>query len=237
MERVFAQSSLMRRENISFKPQKHKMYLESNAGYMNKSVPDFVFSMQKDCERDVFSILDAKMKPKWVKSIFPDKEGLKDTSLNSLCGGDIDKCIRDMTVFHAAGTGVVFPVSKEDEREARRKYGPIRYEGGISNLNHEQAFYFLPFVVPAIQGKTEAYPSWKDAFQKSLGSFEKNLVEKVLVESRNRYLSRRQMDENARRYEELRADLKKLLESARTPEEMQQLHDIWQKYESGGERP
>ena len=122
--------------------------------------------MQKDFNRDRFLILDAKMKPWWVKAILPKKiEG----SLHSLVGGDIDKCIRDMVVANASGTGVVFPITAADEAEAKQKPGGIVYERAISEFNQEQIFYILPFAVPPVG--EESYSIWKDALEASISAF------------------------------------------------------------------
>lgn len=84
------------------------------------SKPDFVFW---DGERQACAILDAKFKPHW-NAFFCEstsEEGRTNTAIND----DINKCIRDMVVFQASRTGVIFPFregEEDSENDSYKKY-------------------------------------------------------------------------------------------------------------------
>ena len=174
-------------------------------------------------------ILDAKMKPKWVKAILPKKKG---GALSAVDSADINKCIRDMVVANASGTGVVFPVTAADEAEAKRKPGGIVYERAISEFNQEQIFYILPFVVPPVG--EESYSIWKDALEASISAFKK-IAQEIILNSKKRYCdklrARMKMEEDAEKYQKLMEELKLLLEGSNQDQLKAELRRLVQSYE------
>lgn len=231
LERIFSEMDEVKRREIYFSAQMEQKYLGSDEQALRstKSRPDFVFSLQKDFNRDRFLILDAKMKPRWVKAILPKKIV---GSLHSLVGNDIDKCIRDMVVANASGTGVVFPITAADEAEAKQKPGGIVYERAISEFNQEQIFYILPFVVPPVG--EESYSIWKDALEASISAFKK-IAQEIILNSKKRYCdklrARMKMEEDAEKYQKLMEELKLLLESSNQDQLKAELRRLVQSYE------
>lgn len=69
------------------------------------SNPDFVFYSRA---RTPLAILDAKFKPHW-NDFFEGQD-------SSYTDEDINKCIRDMVVFHTSRTGVIFPTEAAPDR-------------------------------------------------------------------------------------------------------------------------
>lgn len=233
LERIFREMDEVKQREIYFSAQKEQKYLGSDEQAQRgiTSRPDYVFSLQKDFNQDRFLILDAKMKPWWVKAILPKKKEIEG-SLHSLGGGDIDKCIRDMVVANASGTGVVFPVTAADEAEAKREPGGIVYERAISDFNQEQIFYILPFTVPPVG--EESYSIWKDALEVSISAFKK-IAREIILNSKKRYCdklrARMKMEEDAEKYQKLMQELKTLLEGSSQDQLKAELRRLVQSYE------
>lgn len=138
---------------------------DNNMNYLCISKPDFVFVNRND---DSKIILDAKMIPGMRKIMNNDKNQVQDNYSEA-----IDKCIRDMEVHGALGTGVIFPVNlpieyKDKDNEAfdvdLENYLYSSSERRISP-DSKRSFYVVPFAVPeASQYKT--YYMWKQEFDR-----------------------------------------------------------------------
>lgn len=231
LKRIFCEIDELQRKEIYVFANKRQIYLGSDEQVSrgSRSIPDFIFSLQKKCMQDRFLILDAKMKPKWVKAILPKKKG---GALSAVDSADINKCIRDMVVANASGTGVVFPVTAADEAEAKRKPGGIVYERAISEFNQEQIFYILPFVVPPVG--EESYSIWKDALEASISAFKK-IAQEIILNSKKRYCdklrARMKIEEDAEKYQKLMEELKLLLEGSNQDQLKAELRRLVQSYE------
>ena len=132
--------------------------------YICTSIPDFVFLHNNI----PVLILDAKFKPGWSDNSVSKK------------ANDIDKCIRDMVVVKAKGTGIIYPfkldlgknVKKLEDRQKGRKRT-------ISD-NNDIYFYFFPVGIP-LSNQFESYDEWRAKFDYYLNIFLETL-EKDLEE-------------------------------------------------------
>ena len=168
--------------------------------YFCESRPDFVFknSLTDKCEL----VLDAKLIPN-MEYFFDDK---KSGYIQSNFGGAIDKAIRDMEVWGAKGTGLVFPIGVKDcfenntdedslkkneevkEHIIEKYYGEkfcisMRSMGDIS----ERAFGIIPFLIPYSRDYTQ-YSIWKKQYYQFEKIFTENLIvvfERTFCENNN----------------------------------------------------
>lgn len=148
--------------------QKTNWFIENYKGknaYSCKSRPDFVFS--KDDK--MLLILDAKFKPNWERAI-------KGLGLSTFCSEDINKCIRDMVVAEASGTGVIFPycivegTPDGDSMKKEFEESTDLYKRRISKANERDSFYVFPIGIPKPE-KEEEYNSWESRFDNYISLF------------------------------------------------------------------
>ena len=142
--------------NLYISEQSTKKYISNNSGdnYLCTSMPDFYFYNNEK----VVLILDAKLKPRWQYIINNESLFSRKYSEEFSLTEDIDKCIRDMVVFGANSTGVVFPM---DEMEM-----PEQYMGTIKRNISEYSnayFYTLPHIIPKSMDYS-SYNEWKKKF-------------------------------------------------------------------------
>jgi|GEM_PF-1426976 len=148
-----------------------------------ESRPDFVIR-EYDSEK-VCMILDAKAKPKWYKVLMVDYVKYFQDDY----GEDINKCIRDMVVFGAKKTGVVFPVERKEISKLLELIFPVEdknddsfnydeyieslkgaYKEAYSNENivykrkisdqNDYEFCIIPFIIPESENHSN-FSSWK----------------------------------------------------------------------------
>lgn len=138
---------------------------DDNMRYLCISKPDFIIENRGDNSK---IILDAKMIP-GMKAIMNNdiRYVQKDHSQA------IDKCIRDMEVHGALGTGVIFPVNLSTEiYDKEREEFELDLETSLySNCERrisadsERRFFAVPFAVPDA-GRYKTYHLWKQEFDK-----------------------------------------------------------------------
>lgn len=126
-------------------------------GFICEGRPDYILSRN---EKPVL-ILDAKFKPGWKDdSVFNPQN-------------DIDKCIRDMVVVKAKGTGIIYPFEIEND-EALLNEMEQKRKRIISELNGS-SFYFYPVGIPKAKvfgsGEVESFESWKENFDNYINRF------------------------------------------------------------------
>ena len=136
----------------------------NNTGYSCWSKPDFVFW---DEDGRPILILDAKFRIQWERAF-------GGYNLATYCGNDINKCIRDMVVFNAKGSGVIFP--KKITEDAPEKSD--NYKRNLSRLNEINPFYIIPFFVPGYENDC-SYNRWKKRFDASVEQFSDILIDIV----------------------------------------------------------
>lgn len=140
-------------------------FFEGNTSdnWLCKSIPDFVFhhGIKNKKVIDPFLILDAKFIPNWEKAMHSE---YRKGSLSSVCGDDINKCLRDMVVLNTNAVGIIYPrisSSNDDEKNKKRR---ISQESGGS-------FYIMPMEIPDPEKMYPDYSSWRTAFDKNSAGF------------------------------------------------------------------
>ncbi len=129
---------------------------EKSGGH--STYPDYVFSYSEadSGKEHCFFVLDAKYRYYWPNAL----NGILDSEVL----GDYDKCIRDMESIGGTGTGVMFPVRKEELENLGKQY---RHR--FSVYNNFKCFYTLPVEVPdtVIENETDnskkkqtSFPEW-----------------------------------------------------------------------------
>lgn len=164
--------------------------------------PDFVFyNDNKDNDNkdnEPFMILDAKFKPGWANAAIKGQ-------LGEALLPDYDKCLRDMVDINAHATGVIFPVSAEEEEKAEDgtetnataeqkiiipgpvlKHPDCFREHAISEHNKTDKFYTIPIKVPSLNGgETEkGYQEWEIKLDKWINN-EKDYLNEIIKERAN----------------------------------------------------
>jgi len=134
----------------------------------NESRPDFVLWQGEQRDRRAIAILDAKFKPDWNK-FFCGSE------TNTNIDADRNKCIRDMVVFQALRTGVIFPFSEGEETSENDPYPETNHIGyHISGL--DAVFDMVRVCVPQEGESFEAwYQELEQAVDKALKDYLKTL--------------------------------------------------------------
>lgn len=155
------------RGNIDISEQSRTKYISSNNkdNYLCTSMPDFSFSKNQK----VVLILDAKLKPRWQNIIYNEKLFKSKYGEEFQLSEDIDKCIRDMVVFGANSTGVVFPMDGGKIRSDEKEPSMDEIKRKISK-NSEGFFYTLPHVIPK-SAEYASYNEWKKDFNEYRGQF------------------------------------------------------------------
>jgi len=126
------------------------------------SRPDFL--LKNGNNRNV--VLDAKFRPEW-SDIFINSTS--DMRLPEGSLSDYEKCIRDMNVFAADGTGVIFPYI--DNNDYNSLNGRKIQE--IDNIGRK--FYLFPVCIPKNQGDI-SYDEWREQFEKRLEVFREDMT-------------------------------------------------------------
>lgn len=134
--------------------------------YICTSRPDFVFFDRTNGNCRL--ILDAKMIPGMEEILNNGRKSQKSYS------GAIDKCIRDMDVFGAKGTGVIFPIEvnksyydkcENNTEELKLLFSEKYYLNCIRKIRQEseKLFYVIPFPVP-LSDQFNTYAEWRNMF-------------------------------------------------------------------------
>ncbi len=127
---------------------------KENSGYVCTGRPDFVIS----AGGKTIVVLDAKFKPGWKDCSVHDK------------ASDIDKCIRDMVVVNAEGTGIIYPyeiINLDDKNKLQDAI--VKRKRIISKVSNNY-FVFYPVGVPKSDSYTK-YDSWKKEFRSYVDNF------------------------------------------------------------------
>ena len=140
-----------------FLPQKRVIFLTSleqdGKGIDKEAKPDFLFQKGKQN----IAILDAKFKPQWKER------------RNEFLTADIDECIRNLVVFWARRTGVIYP---SDNSESKLE------EFNIVDLeDHRRLFDVVEVAVPETKGKT--FGAWREELDKNVSHILGRYLEKL----------------------------------------------------------
>ncbi len=182
-------------DRFTVRDQVSKKFFESRSSdgkrYSKRSSrPDFLFN--KLDNKNPCLILDAKFKPGWKKAI----DG---TALGNYLSEDINKCIRDMVVYDALGTGIIFPYSASDILDIKEDISSeditddsVFDEGllerktilsdrdlNVRSLGESgKSFYVLPIYIPETEMNQNyiSYQAWKEALDCNLKTFGKKLL-------------------------------------------------------------
>ncbi len=166
---------------------------EKNKFIKKKDSDDFLLQLKPDymiCKKDKENkeikkcklILDAKMKPEWGK-VWNDQYSDLDKKSKMSIRADVDECIRNMEVFGADGTGVIFPQiveSKEMGGEIENVVNTEDYKREISTFS-KRFFYILPHEIPS--RKKIPYQKWMGDFKDRSEKFGTMLLETVYKET------------------------------------------------------
>lgn len=113
----------------------------------NKARPDFVLWPGGQQDRRAIAILDAKFKPHW-------DDFFRQPEANAAINADRDKCFRDMLVFQARRTGVIFPFQERENDPDKNHIGcHLDYRIGIS----DDIFDMVRVLVPR---EGESFDAW-----------------------------------------------------------------------------
>lgn len=133
-------------ERLSLRAQAEKKYRFGE--HERKAIPDFVFYRGNE----PIAILDAKFKP-WWKNCFIRPASLSDKIAKEMAE-DRKKCYRDMAVFNAESTGVIFPCNEPEPTKEKPK--TMLKEGIVS-----PHFYMSRIIIPQIADR--GFPDWYTA--------------------------------------------------------------------------
>ncbi len=166
---------------LSLTAQDIKPIFAERKGKGNTSRPDFVLWLGQQRNRRAIAILDAKFKPDWNKFFCGSS-----SEANTAIDADRNKCFRDMVVFRALRTGVIFPFSKKEENSENDPY-PETYHIGYHIIGLHAMFDMVRVRVPQEGGKS--FAAWYQELEQNVDKALKDYLEKLNQKIRDPYRS------------------------------------------------
>lgn len=157
----------LKSKGLELKAQKSDTFLTSEqggAGINKEAKPDFRF--KKDGKN--IAILDAKFKPQWKKRS------------NDYLTADIDECIRNLVVFWAGRTGVIYPTN--DSQSTLEELNIVGKKT-CKREYHKPFFDVVEVAVPAVPETSgeddEMFRAWSEKLNESVSGILKEYLKKL----------------------------------------------------------